>query len=72
MDKSQEPENKPTGLGIMHIINSVLAAMFGVCSNQRYEKDFEEGDLAQFMAIGVVLVVLFVLSLIAIVKGILA
>lgn len=72
MDKPQNTEEKRAGLGVVHIINSVLAAMFGVCSNQRYKKDFEEGDLAQFMAIGVVLVVLFVFSLIAIVNGILA
>ena len=71
MGKQQDAEEKRDGLGVLHIINSVLAAMFGVCSQQRYKKDFEEGDLAQFMVIGVVLVSLFVFSLIAIVDEIL-
>jgi len=66
------PEKQQSGLGIIHMSKSVIASMFGVCSDERREKDFEEGNLFQFLAVGAVFVFIFVLVLIEIVETILS
>ena len=73
MANHQQPESDgKTGLGILQIVQGVLAAMFGVRDHRKYQRDFEQGDLAQFFAVGIVFVALFVISLIWIVDIILS
>jgi len=60
---SPKNENK-NGIGLLEVILSVLAAMFGVRSHEKHQRDFEQGDATQFIAVGILFVVIFVLSLI--------
>ncbi|MCW8877845.1 MAG: DUF2970 domain-containing protein [Kangiellaceae bacterium] len=73
MSSEQQPsKEQQSGLGIIHMSKSVLASMFGVCSDQRRQKDFEEGNLIEFFAVGVVFVLIFIFTLLAIVDHILS
>ena len=65
---SNLPENeKKEGMGLHQVILSVLAAMFGVQSQEKHQRDFEQGDATQFIVVGILFVVIFVLSLLWIV-----
>lgn len=50
------------------VIVSVLAALLGVQSEKNRQRDFNHGNPAVYVAIGAVFVVLFVLTLVAIVN----
>ena len=56
----KDQPKKPT---ILQVIVSVLAAMFGVQSDANRERDFENGSFAAYIITGIVLTVLFVLSI---------
>ncbi|WP_444995498.1 DUF2970 domain-containing protein [Aliikangiella sp. IMCC44359] len=64
----KQPPKQP---GILSIMQSVLAAMFGVQSDQKREQDFESGHIGSYIFVGVVMVVVFILVLVGIVNSIL-
>jgi len=65
-----EPANeKPT---LWQVIKSVLAALFGVQSSQVYRRDFEKGNPWAYIVVGLVITVVFVLTLVVVVKWVLA
>ena len=47
---------------LLDVLYSVLASMFGVQSNRNREKDFTHGKPYQYIIIGMLVTVLFVLS----------
>ncbi|MBF7073767.1 DUF2970 domain-containing protein [Glaciecola sp. MH2013] len=53
---------------ILSVVKSVLASFLGVQSQKKYEEDFAEPSPLPFIITGVVLVLLFVLSLILLVN----
>ena len=57
-----------------HLLNleCVIAALFGVQTEQNRQRDFQHGKPALYMTIGVGFIVLFVLSLLLIVNWVLA
>lgn len=57
----QEQKKSPSFLSILQ---SVLAAMFGVQSEEKRKKDFEGGNFASYIFIGVVMTIIFVLSIV--------
>jgi hypothetical protein len=58
-DPSGAPEKSPS---LLQMIGSVLAAFFGVQSSKNRERDFKHGRAGMFIAIGIVMTVLFVLT----------
>lgn len=56
--------------GPFEVIKSVLAAMFGVQSDQNRERDFKHGKASHFIIAGIILTVIFVLVLVNIVSSI--
>ena len=61
--KGEEPS-------FLDTLKSVLAAFFGVQSNERRERDFTHGKPVYFIVIGLVLTVLFILVVLGIVRGV--
>jgi len=53
---------------ITQTIKSIAAAFLGVQSNKNRERDFKEGKFSHFLVIGIIAVLLFIMSLIAIVS----
>ncbi len=62
-------EDKPS---FIDVIKSVLASFFGVQSDKNRRRDFQHGNPAQFILVGIFLTVLFIIGMIVIVKLILA
>jgi hypothetical protein len=62
-------DGKPT---FVDVVKSVLASFFGVQSDKNRERDFQQGSPAQFIVVGLVLTILFIVGMIVIVKIILA
>lgn len=54
--------------GFFTTIFSVLAALFGVQTEENRQRDFSKGKPATFIAIGVVFIVMFVVVLLLIVN----
>ena len=55
---------------LLQIIKSVIAAGIGVQSNKNREKDFENGSLSNYIIVGLIATVLFVLTLVFVVSTI--
>ena len=60
------PENKPPSL--LDTIFSVLASFFGVQSEKNRVRDFSSGKPIVFIVVAIALTVVFVLTLVTIVK----
>jgi hypothetical protein len=63
-----ESKQDDDGLTLMQLIGSALAAGFGVQSSDNRKRDFSRGKPSQFIAIGIIFTVLFVLIMIGIVN----
>jgi len=69
MNESPNPAPKKARQpSFFDMIISVLASFFGVQTQKNYERDFNANKPWTFIAIAIVLTVLFVLSLIVVVK----
>jgi len=53
---------------IINTVKSVASAFLGVQSNKNRERDFKEGKFSHFVIIGLLAVVLFIGSLVAVVS----
>ena len=71
VNQPEANSHQPGSPGILSIFQSVLAAMFGVQSEEKRMQDFETGNAASYIFVGVVMVVIFIFTLIAIVNTIL-
>lgn len=63
----EKTENKKK-VPLLSIMSSVVAASFGVQTKKNRERDFEQGQFHHFVIGGVVFAVLFIFSIIGIVK----
>lgn len=64
MDDDQDKH----GPSLSQVVGSVLAAAFGVQSEKNRQRDFQHGNLATFIGVGVVATILFVLLIYVTVK----
>ena len=60
MDSEDHGAGKTPGL--LTVLGSVLASMFGVQSNRRREEDFTHGKPSQYVVIGLLVTVVFMLA----------
>ncbi|MCC6075138.1 DUF2970 domain-containing protein [Pseudomonas sp. GCM10022188] len=67
---SEEPGDQP--LTLREMLQSVLAAAFGVQSNKNRTRDFSRGKPSHFIILGLLFTGLFVLVLIAVVRLVLS
>jgi len=54
--------------GLIHVIKSVIAASIGVQSKKNREIDFEHGSLSNYLIIGFIATLLFILTIVFIVS----
>lgn len=66
-----EPDHEDKPLTFMEMLQSVLAAAFGVQSGKNRSRDFSRGKPSHFIILGVLFTGLFVVVLLAVVKLIL-
>lgn len=65
-DPNFESTKKP---GFFSVLQSVLAAMFGVQSDKKRQQDFEKGNAGEYIFIGIIMVVVFILTIMWIVNS---
>lgn len=65
VSNSEEPQEK---LGLFSVFKSVAAAMIGVQSDKNRRRDFQQKSIWPFIIVGIVFVVVFVLTLVAVVS----
>lgn len=66
--QTQTPSKAPS---MLSVVQSVLAAMFGVQSEEKRAQDFENGHIGYYIFVGVAMVIIFILTLVTIVNSIL-
>jgi Protein of unknown function (DUF2970) len=66
----EDPNAK--GLSILQVIQSVLAASFGVQSEQNRERDFARGSAKTFIVAGIIGTALFILTIYTVVALVLS
>ena len=68
-DKTKPTDKQPEQpLGLRQMLQSVLAAAFGVQSEKNRARDFRHGKPSHFIILGLLFTALFVLVLFAVVK----
>ncbi len=60
------------GIGLLQTIFSILAALFGVQSESKRKRDFEQGKASNFIIAGIIFVIAFIITLYLIVSTVLA
>jgi hypothetical protein len=65
---SDQEQNKPS---VLQVVGSVLSAFFGVQSERNRERDFGRGNPFVFIAVGVILTLVFVLLVWSVVQMVL-
>lgn len=66
MDRQNEDNDKP--LSFREMLQSVVAAAFGVQSGKNRARDFSRGKPSHFIALGLMFTALFVIALFALVQ----
>ena len=69
MNPDQDPSKRRPSL--LQVIASVAASFFGVQSSKNRERDFKQGKATHFIAIGIVLTVVFILKVVILVQVVL-
>lgn len=65
-------DEQPEHLTFWQMVQSVLAAAFGVQSSQNRERDFTRGRPLHFIVLGIAFTALFVLAVVLVVKLVLS
>lgn len=63
-----EPDKGSAKPNLLQVVGSVFAAAFGVQSSANRERDFAGGSAKTFIIAGLIFTVLFVLTILAVVK----
>jgi len=61
-------DGAPKKHSLLDVLKSILWGALGVQSNKNREKDFQHGSLKMFLAAGVIFTVLFIMTVLAVVK----
>ena len=59
----QDKKDAARGPSLVGVLGSVLASMFGVRSNRKREEDFAHGKPSQYIIIGLIVTVVFMLTI---------
>ena len=70
-DAEPLPSPEPQRPGFFSMIQSVLAAAFGVQSEKKRQQDFQHGKPGDYIALGVIFVIAFIITLVVIVNMVL-
>ncbi|MGB5439007.1 MAG: DUF2970 domain-containing protein [Gammaproteobacteria bacterium] len=65
VDDNKEAAGGPS---LLDVLGSVAASMFGVQSNRKREEDFTHGKPSQYIIIGLLMTVVFIMTIWGVVK----
>ncbi len=67
-----EYNDRPRSPSLIKVLGSVLASMFGVQSSRRREEDFANGKPSHYIIVGLLVTVIFILSIWGVVRLVLS
>lgn len=67
-DTSDQGKEATPRHGLLDVLKSILWGALGVQSNKNREKDFQHGSLKAFLIAGAIFTVLFILTVMTVVK----
>ncbi len=67
---TNDQANTPTKSNVLSLLKSAFGALFGIQSNQQREKDFATGKPADFIMIGILMVIVLLVGMIWLVNRI--
>ena len=72
-DNQSKPDTQPETKrpGLLNLLQSVAAAAFGVQSEKKRQQDFQHGKPGDYIALGVIFVIVFIITLVVIVNMVL-
>ena len=70
-ESTNDTEPEQDSLTLWQVLSSALAAAFGVQSSRNRTRDFSKGKPGQFIAIGIILTVVFVIAIVTVVNVVL-
>jgi hypothetical protein len=70
-ESNDENEPEQDSLTLWQVLSSALAAGFGVQSSRNRNRDFAKGRPGQFIAVGIIVTVAFVIAIVTLVNVIL-
>ncbi|MCP5017334.1 MAG: DUF2970 domain-containing protein [Ketobacter sp.] len=65
------PDSNSADRGFWGLVQSTLAAIFGIQSDKNRQQDFKKGDASQFITMGIIAVVGIVITMILVVNSVL-
>lgn len=65
---TQQQESSPRKQSLFSVFSSVSASMFGVQSSKKHAEDFARGSAKAYIAVGLIVTILFVLAIWGVVK----
>ena len=65
---AQQDNSSPRGQSLFSVFRSVSASMFGVQSSKKHAEDFAKGSAKAYIAIGLIVTILFILAVWGVVK----
>ncbi len=71
-DNNSEEQNQQQAPSLLQVVGSVLAAFFGVQSSKNKERDFKHGNHRVFIIVGIVMTLIFLLSVFTVVQIVLS
>ena len=69
---NSENKDQPPAPSFLSVLGSVVASMFGVQSSRRHETDFTRGKPIHYIMVGLLVTVVFILTVWGVVKLVLA
>lgn len=71
MSEQDQPTPNQKSPGFFSLLQSVVGAAFGVQSEKKRQEDFQHGKPGDYIALGVVFVIVFIITLIVVVNMVL-
>lgn len=70
-EESTNTDSREGNRGFLGLLQSVVAAIFGIQSEKNRQADFKKGDASQFITMGIIAVIALVVTMIIIVNSVL-
>jgi hypothetical protein len=71
-DHSVEPEDDQKPPTLLQVIGSVLSAFIGIQNSKNKKRDFEHGNIKVFITVGIILTLVFLITVYTVVQTVLA
>lgn len=70
-EENQQSSGNAKSRGFLGLLQSTVAAIFGIQSDKNRQQDFKEGDASQFVVMGIIAAVALVVIMIIVVNSVL-